>query len=410
METYVLPVLTYTAPDAAARRPALAPLDAATRRASARASCGCAGAAFPWRTIRGEECSGYWPAGTAAFHINADIADAVRRYVAATGDDASSSAGSALELLVETARLWRSLGHHDARRALPHRRGHRPGRVHARSSTTTSSRTSWPRGTSGRPPTSCARHPERAAELGVDEEEIAGVARRGRPHGRPVRRASSACTRSPRASPATAAGTSTATRAEEYPLLLHYPVLPALPQARSSSRPTSCSRCYLLRRPLHRRAEGARLRLLRGDHGARLVAVGVHPGDRRRRGRAPRPRLRLLRARRRSIDLRRPGAQHRATVCTWRRWPAPGSSRSPGFGGMRDHGGRCSPSRRACPRRLDPAAFRLLYRGRRLARRRRPRRRPLRAAGRRAARAAAPRRALHARPRRAGHAPRAPGA
>ena len=48
---------------------------------------GLAGAAFPWRTIRGEECSGYWPAGTAAFHINADIADAVVRYLDATGDD-----------------------------------------------------------------------------------------------------------------------------------------------------------------------------------------------------------------------------------------------------------------------------------------------------------------------------------
>ena len=48
-----------------------------TRRASARAQLGLEGAAFPWRTIHGEECSGYWPAGTAAFHINADIADAV---------------------------------------------------------------------------------------------------------------------------------------------------------------------------------------------------------------------------------------------------------------------------------------------------------------------------------------------
>ena len=44
------------------------------------------GAAFPWRTIDGAECSGYWPAGTAAFHVNADIADAVIRYTDATGD------------------------------------------------------------------------------------------------------------------------------------------------------------------------------------------------------------------------------------------------------------------------------------------------------------------------------------
>src|SRR5665811_2357618 len=52
----------------------------------------------------------YWPAGTAAFHVNASIADAVRRYVLATGDrDFERDYG--VDLLVETARLWRSLGH-----------------------------------------------------------------------------------------------------------------------------------------------------------------------------------------------------------------------------------------------------------------------------------------------------------
>jgi alpha,alpha-trehalose phosphorylase len=71
------------------------------------------GAAFPWRTIRGEETSGYWPAGTAAFHINADIADAVARYLDAT-EDTKFEQEVGLELLVETARLWRSLGQHDA--------------------------------------------------------------------------------------------------------------------------------------------------------------------------------------------------------------------------------------------------------------------------------------------------------
>ena len=71
------------------------------------------GAAFPWRTIRGQECSGYWPAGTAAFHINADIADAVVRYLFVTGDE-QFERDFGVELLVETARLWRSLGHHDA--------------------------------------------------------------------------------------------------------------------------------------------------------------------------------------------------------------------------------------------------------------------------------------------------------
>ncbi|HEV2072391.1 MAG TPA: glycosyl hydrolase family 65 protein [Thermomicrobiales bacterium] len=112
METYMMPVLTYAAPWAA--RDVLlwrhSTIDLARDRAR---ELRLAGAAFPWRTIRGEECSGYWPAGTAGFHINADIADAVRRYVAATGDT-EFERGAGLELLVETARLWRSLGHHDA--------------------------------------------------------------------------------------------------------------------------------------------------------------------------------------------------------------------------------------------------------------------------------------------------------
>jgi alpha,alpha-trehalose phosphorylase len=111
-ETFVLPLLTYSIPHAA--RDALRWRHVTLEQAKARASqLGLRGAAFPWRTIRGEECSGYWPAGTAAFHINADIANAVSKYLEATGDEAFARAQGA-ELLVETARLWRSLGHHDA--------------------------------------------------------------------------------------------------------------------------------------------------------------------------------------------------------------------------------------------------------------------------------------------------------
>jgi alpha,alpha-trehalose phosphorylase len=110
-ETFVLPVLTYTAPHAVADalrwRHSTLPL--ARERAQL---LGLAGAAFPWRTIRGEECSGYWPASTAAVHINADIADAVVRYRDATGDD-DFEREVGLGLLVETARLLRSVGHHD---------------------------------------------------------------------------------------------------------------------------------------------------------------------------------------------------------------------------------------------------------------------------------------------------------
>ncbi|MBA3489312.1 MAG: glycoside hydrolase family 65 protein [Longispora sp.] len=110
-ETFVLPVLTYTYPQAAAEelrwRQMIMPL--AVERAK---QLGLEGAAFPWRTIRGQECSGYWPASTAAFHVNADIADAVVRYVDAT-DDIQFEQDVGLPLLVATARLWVSLGHHD---------------------------------------------------------------------------------------------------------------------------------------------------------------------------------------------------------------------------------------------------------------------------------------------------------
>jgi alpha,alpha-trehalose phosphorylase len=110
-EMFVLPVLTYTHP--AAVRDALhwrhSTLPAAHERAR---TLNLEGAAFPWRTIEGPESSAYWPAGTAAFHIAADVADALRRYVQVT-EDTELEREIGLELLVETARLWRSLGHHD---------------------------------------------------------------------------------------------------------------------------------------------------------------------------------------------------------------------------------------------------------------------------------------------------------
>jgi trehalose/maltose hydrolase-like predicted phosphorylase len=112
-EGYVLPLLTYTAPKAAADalRWRASTLDLARDRA---AELDLTGAAFPWRTINGEECSAYWPAGTAAWHVNADIAMALERYRVVTGDH-SLEAECGLAVLVETARLWQSLGHHDRR-------------------------------------------------------------------------------------------------------------------------------------------------------------------------------------------------------------------------------------------------------------------------------------------------------
>ncbi|BBZ06588.1 glycosyl hydrolase [Mycolicibacterium doricum] len=110
-EGFVLPVLTYTKPSAAADalRWRASTLPLARERAT---QLDLKGAAFPWRTIRGEECSAYWPAGTAGWHVNADIAMAFDRYRTVTGDN-SLEDECGLALLIDTARLWMSIGHHD---------------------------------------------------------------------------------------------------------------------------------------------------------------------------------------------------------------------------------------------------------------------------------------------------------
>jgi alpha,alpha-trehalose phosphorylase len=110
-EVYVMPFLTYAMPQAARNllrfRHAL--LDHARRRAR---EVNQKGALFPWRTINGEEASAYYEAGTAQYHINADIVYALKKYVDITGDrDLLHRYGA--ELLVETARLWADLGHYD---------------------------------------------------------------------------------------------------------------------------------------------------------------------------------------------------------------------------------------------------------------------------------------------------------
>lgn len=107
-EVFVLPFLAYTLPIAARSTLELrhAMLPAARRRAEVMS---VAGALFPWRTIDGEEASAYYPAGTAQYHIDADIAYAVLRYATVTGDEAFL-AGPGAEILIETARMWRSLG------------------------------------------------------------------------------------------------------------------------------------------------------------------------------------------------------------------------------------------------------------------------------------------------------------
>ncbi|MEU3549066.1 glycoside hydrolase family 65 protein [Streptomyces longwoodensis] len=169
-ETFVLPLLTYTSPEAVAEalRWRQNTLPAARERA---AQLGLRGAAFPWRTIEGSEGSAYWPAGTAAFHVNADIADAVKRYVVATGDTGFER-DTGVELLVETARLWRSLGHHD-----PHGAFHIDGVTGPDEYSAIADDNTYTnlmaRANLLAAAEAVERHPKEAARLGVDDEESA---------------------------------------------------------------------------------------------------------------------------------------------------------------------------------------------------------------------------------------------
>ena len=107
-EIYVLPFLAYTTPLWArnALRMRSLMLPAARRRAG---QLNEAGALFPWRTINGEEASAYYAAGTAQYHINADVSFALAKYVRTTGDvDFLHREG--VDIAVETARLWSTLG------------------------------------------------------------------------------------------------------------------------------------------------------------------------------------------------------------------------------------------------------------------------------------------------------------
>lgn len=107
-EVYLMPMLIYTRPQVArnAMRFRFQMLDAARQRAREMAQLG---ALFPWRTINGEEASAYYAAGTAQYHIDADVAYALTKYVMASGD-VDYLLREGIDILVETARMWADLG------------------------------------------------------------------------------------------------------------------------------------------------------------------------------------------------------------------------------------------------------------------------------------------------------------
>ncbi len=107
-EVYLVPFLIYTAPGVArnALRFRVNLLPQARERAAVMSQ---RGALYPWRTINGEEASAYYAAGTAQYHIDADVAFAFSKYRDLTGDTEFMYRDGAA-VLVETARLWADLG------------------------------------------------------------------------------------------------------------------------------------------------------------------------------------------------------------------------------------------------------------------------------------------------------------
>ena len=301
-EMFVLPLLTFTHPESArdALRWRHATLGLARERAQ---QLGLEGAAFPWRTIGGEECSAYWPAGTAAFHVNADIADAVVRYLFTTRDK-EFEAGPGLHLLVETARLWRSLGHHDHAGAFHIDGVTGPDEYSAVVDDNVYTNLLAEQNLRMAAEVA-ARNYEQARGIGVDQEEIAAWRDAAADMHVPYDRRLAI---HPQDAKFTHHDMLDVTGLE-FPLLLHVPYF-QLYRKQVCKQPDLVMAMLLRGDRFTRRREGAQLRLLRAPDGARLLTVGVRAGRGRGRGGAPRAGVRLLR-RGRADGPRRPRAQHR---------------------------------------------------------------------------------------------------
>ncbi len=316
-ESFVLPILTFTAPetvrDALEWRHSILARRARARTAAAPQGRGDAVAHDPRRGVLGLLAGRH--RGLPRQRRRG------RRRSAATWRSpatASSRSASGCELLVESARLWASLGYHsehgdfridgvtgpDEYSALV------DNNVYTNLMAQLNLRAA---ADAGRPLPGDRRAARRRRGRGR------GLAARGRADARALRRGA----RHP--PPGLALPRARALGLREHaarglPAAAALP-LPAPLQQAGGQAGGPGARDALARRRLHRRAEATQLRLLRAAVRARLVAVGLHAGRGRRRGRAPRPRARLP-LRGRPDGHRRPRAEHRPTGCTWPRWPA----------------------------------------------------------------------------------------
>jgi len=114
-EIFVLPVMVFTAPEVARAMLHYRYRTLNAARTHAREMNHPVGALYAWRTIDGGECSAHYPSGSAAYHINADIAFGIGLYLDAT-DDMAFVLEAGAEILFETARIWPQLGHFNSRK------------------------------------------------------------------------------------------------------------------------------------------------------------------------------------------------------------------------------------------------------------------------------------------------------
>ncbi len=111
-EIYMLPFFVYTNPDIAKSLLMYRYNTLEQARSRARQMGHKQGVLYPWRTINGEECSSFFPAGTAQYHINADIAYGIKLYYEAT-NDWKFIQDYGMEILLELANLWLDMGQFD---------------------------------------------------------------------------------------------------------------------------------------------------------------------------------------------------------------------------------------------------------------------------------------------------------
>uniref|UniRef100_UPI0006CF6357 hypothetical protein n=1 Tax=Clostridium sp. NkU-1 TaxID=1095009 RepID=UPI0006CF6357 len=110
-EAYIAPVFMFSKDDIARKMLEYRYTILDKAREQARLMGHEKGALYSWRSIDGEESSAYFPAGSAQYHINGDIAFAIVRYLDAT-EDFKFLEKYGLEILLETARIWTDMGHY----------------------------------------------------------------------------------------------------------------------------------------------------------------------------------------------------------------------------------------------------------------------------------------------------------